>query len=343
MLALPIPLVASLMLGFLCLWSSVRRRHWLFTALLAACAVQGVVISLALHYGFELLRPLQPITASIIPPLAWLAFQGGAVRPIAARRDVLHAAAPVLVSATVVVAPDLLDLVVPGAFAGYGVAILATLRRGADALPRASLGQGELPRYVWAGIASGLLLSAVSDAAIALAVLAGQGWLLPAIVSLSTSLSLLLVGALALTQAGDPAPDGDTPDADDSGVEQAGQDAAVIAVLDTAMRDRSLYLDPDLTLERLARKVMVPAKQISAAVNRATGGNVSRFVNGYRIRHACALLSAGATVTAAMLESGFGTKSNFNREFLRLTGKSPTAWIAERRLAANQPSASSRP
>jgi AraC-like DNA-binding protein len=31
-------------------------------------------------------------------------------------------------------------------------------------------------------------------------------------------------------------------------------------------------------------------------------------------------------VTMAMLESGFQTKSNFNREFRRVTSLSPAAW-----------------
>ncbi|MEO1795292.1 MAG: AraC family transcriptional regulator, partial [Pseudomonadota bacterium] len=29
-----------------------------------------------------------------------------------------------------------------------------------------------------------------------------------------------------------------------------------------------------------------------------------------------------------MLASGFNTKSNFNREFSRVQGQSPTAWLA---------------
>jgi AraC-like DNA-binding protein len=33
-----------------------------------------------------------------------------------------------------------------------------------------------------------------------------------------------------------------------------------------------------------------------------------------------------ASVTTAMLDSGFNTKSNFNREFLRVTGASPSKW-----------------
>jgi AraC-like DNA-binding protein len=38
------------------------------------------------------------------------------------------------------------------------------------------------------------------------------------------------------------------------------------------------------------------------------------------------LLGQGENVTAAMLASGFNTKSNFNREFLRVTGKTPSAF-----------------
>lgn len=42
------------------------------------------------------------------------------------------------------------------------------------------------------------------------------------------------------------------------------------------------------------------------------------------IRHASCLLDEGRSVTEAMLESDFNTKSNFNREFSRITGESPS-------------------
>jgi AraC-like DNA-binding protein len=38
------------------------------------------------------------------------------------------------------------------------------------------------------------------------------------------------------------------------------------------------------------------------------------------------MLQAGDSVTVAMLGSGFNTKSNFNREFLRITGRTPSTW-----------------
>jgi AraC-like DNA-binding protein len=88
-----------------------------------------------------------------------------------------------------------------------------------------------------------------------------------------------------------------------------------------------LYLDPDLTLARIARRLHVPVKQLSAAVNRSRGENVSRLINGFRIRHACERLVADESVTAAVFNSGFNTKSNFNREFLRVTGGTPSEFV----------------
>ena len=98
--------------------------------------------------------------------------------------------------------------------------------------------------------------------------------------------------------------------------------------VEALMAQQALYLDPDLTLSQVSRKLGVPVKQVSGAINRVTGENVSRYINGARIAAAQAALLAGENVTSAMLSSGFNTKSNFNREFLRVTGQSPSAWVA---------------
>ncbi len=140
-----------------------------------------------------------------------------------------------------------------------------------------------------------------------------------------SSLTLLAVGGLVLVQSlgrgrRDPARGvgsiSDDPEADEE----------LVARLDALLESRRLYLDPELTLGRLSPALHVPAKQLSAAINRNTGGNVSRHVNGYRIREACRALEAGASVTEAMLDSGFNTKSNFNRDFRRITGQTSSVW-----------------
>lgn len=93
------------------------------------------------------------------------------------------------------------------------------------------------------------------------------------------------------------------------------------------LRERHLYRDPDLTLERLARRVGIPGRQISRAINRQLGRNVSQEINAWRIREAQALLEqTDRAVTAIMFDCGFQTKSNFNSSFRRLVGVSPSDW-----------------
>jgi len=342
MLVLPISLVVSLILGFQLLRLVVRDdRPRPFSLLLGAIVAQGIVISLSQYYGVTGLRILQPVTASIIPPLAWITFLSTAVRPVRMRADAVHLAVPVVVALCVAFVPLAIDAVLIAVFAAYGAAILLALRHGPDALPRTRLDADRLPGWIWAAIGVSLILSAVSDALIALAMMTRYAWLMPAIISAFSSFYLLMIGALSLSQnlagkpddetgagpADDPAHEGDSGRTAVS-PEDARDDARLMDGL-TALLDRQeLYLDPDLTLARLAKRLGVPAKQLSTAINRSTGNNVSRHINGYRIRRACDRLAAGDTVTAAMLDSGFNTKSNFNREFLRVTGMTPSAWQA---------------
>ena len=202
MLVLPIPMITALALGFLFVHAVLKGdRPWLFAALLGACALQGVVVSLAQYYGVAPLRLVQPVTATLVPPLAWVTFQATAVRPFAAARDLPHLAVPALTAFCVAFAPAALDVVVPGVFLVYGAAILLALRPGADVLPLTRLETGDRPGLIWRGIALALILSALGDALIAVAQSTGAGWLQAWIISVSSSLSLGLVGALALSQS----------------------------------------------------------------------------------------------------------------------------------------------
>ncbi len=290
--------------------------------LLALCAVQSLIIALAQHYLVPGMRWVQPVGAALIPPVAWFAYLVTAVRP-AARIDLLHGLVPLAVLAAILVAPAFLDVLLPAAFVGYGIAILAQAMRGSDAQPQALLGHDNVPSRIWLAIGAALFAAALSDVLIVLAQATGhpeaRGW----IITIFSVGNLLLIGLFALS----PYLQATSPEALEPLADDAEPDAELWNRVLTHMVQEKPYLDPNLTLAQLARKLRVPAKALSATINRATGENVSRFVNAARIRHAQAALLRGETVTEAMLASGFNTKSNFNREFLRVAGVSPSEWL----------------
>ena len=327
MLTLPIPLVVALILGFLALRHALAGdRSVLFLVLLASCACQALVMSLTQHYGLVMLWPLQILAAAVMAPLAWLTFQAAVLRPVDLGRDWVHFLGPVFTLFCAAFAGPTLDVVLPMLFIGYGGAILLYLR-GDEALPLARLSAGPVPARIWQAVGILLILSALSDILIALALWAGHVAWRSLIISIFTSFTLFGIGLLSLSRDAEgaaqekPAPDtSETPGPTE-------EDAALIARLEALMQAERLHLDPDLTLARLARRLHVPIKQLSVAINRMTGENVSRYVNGYRVQAACTVLQKGETVTEAMLASGFNTKSNFNREFSRVMGQTPSAFL----------------
>jgi AraC-like DNA-binding protein len=324
---LPIPMIIALLLSGLLVHRLVTREtHATLLALIAACAIQSAVIALVQYYGMTAIRPLQPVLATVIPPIAWFAFAQASDGEGRSRRLVWHAIAPGLAVLCLLTNPMLLDALIPLSFVGYGAAMLLRLGQGEDSLLHSRLESGAMPLLAWRIIAMSLIASAGCDVLIAYGLSVGEKGFLLWMPSLVSSLSLLSLGALSLSDAiesrRDDAADGDTLSHGDT-----ERDQAIVATLDEYVRAQKPFLDPDLTLARLARRLVVPAKQLSAAINRTKGENVSRYINRQRIDEACRRLADGQSVTAAMLDSGFNTKSNFNREFLRVKGASPSGWL----------------
>ena len=230
-------------------------------------------------------------------------------------------------------APATIDIVVPLIFAGYGSAILYSLHTTKD-LPLARMDAGSVPSILWGLLGWLLIASALCDSVISLAQISGNSVWADRIVSLYASATILLVGVLSSLP--DAAGEVDSPQkaplASDqlSEADRALEDNNVIFEIDSLMRREQTYLDPNLTILRLSRRLHIPEKRLSASVNRATGGNVSRYINRWRIEHACNLMLSGQNITEAMLGSGFNTKSNFNREFLRIQHCSPREWSKSR-------------
>jgi len=328
MLTLPLPMFVALLLGFLVLrHARAGDRSGLFLALIAVCALQALLISLAQHYGVEFARLVQPVVAVVIPPLAWMTFQSVAQGAVDLRRASLHAVLPVGIALCLAYLPLAVDLLLLLTFLGYGAAILISLR-GQGNLSGARLQSGPLPRQLWRGVGALLILSALSDVLIAGVMIMDQPALRPIIISVFTSFTLLGVGLLSLSRdAEGPAQTAEEATTNPESPQATVAETELIGRLDALMQNEQLYLDPELTLARLARRLHVPVKSLSSAINKASGQNVSRYVNDYRIRAACAELDRGEPVTKAMLASGFNTKSNFNREFTRVTGKTPSQYV----------------
>ena len=107
----------------------------------------------------------------------------------------------------------------------------------------------------------------------------------------------------------------------------------VAAIITQLITEQQLFLDPDLTLNRLARKAGIPSRQISEAINQIEQQSISQLLNHYRIEHAKhLLLTTDDPITQVYLSSGYQTKSNFNRAFSNITGTTPSQF---RRQAAH--------
>ena len=333
---------------------SLVRNH-LFVLLIALYAAQTTLVGLRWGYGMTAVLPLLSLLATAIPPLTYLAFRDlareeGAGLSLADWPHLLPTAALVVLH---FVWRDPIDLLIIVEFLAYGLRLLWLARLGPDGLVAARL-DGTLRSHRSLLLAAlALVASAFTDIAISLDLLWGEGRHSALMVSAATTVILLLLGIAAVV-AGAEEGDGDgdgvgekeeagdenvraSVDASASRLPQAlsGEHEAVAASLDRLMAERRLYGDTGLNLGKLARRMGLPARTVSQVVNRVHGMSVSQYVNNFRVAEACRLLAeTDMPVTRIVFEAGFMTKSNFNREFLRVTGSSPTAFRAAQRAAA---------
>lgn len=336
---------------------SLVRNH-LFVLLIALYAAQTTLVGLRWGYGMTAVLPLLSLLATAIPPLTYLAFRDlareeGAGLSLGDWPHLLPTAALVVLH---FVWRDPIDLLIIAEFLAYGLRLLWLARLGPDGLVAARL-DGTLRSHRSLLLSAlTLVASAFTDIAISLDLLWGEGRHSALMVSAATTLILLLLGIAAVV-AGAEEGDGEGEGSGDGGAEadlraspaasvspalasepMSGEHEAVAASLDRLMAERRLYGDTGLNLGKLARRLSLPARAVSQAVNRVYGMSVSQYVNNFRVAEACRLLTqTDMPVTRIVFEAGFMTKSNFNREFLRVTGKSPTAFRAAHHAAASVP------
>jgi AraC-like DNA-binding protein len=90
------------------------------------------------------------------------------------------------------------------------------------------------------------------------------------------------------------------------------------------------YLDPDLSLSQLAEQLDASTRHVSQLINTRFGMNFPAYMNYCRIQRASQQLNsekfASMPIKSIMYESGFKSKSVFNREFHRHFGVSPSEY-----------------
>lgn len=186
---------------------------------------------------------------------------------------------------------------------------------------------------------TGLMLigSVIVDLLINLDFARNSGHYSPAIILVTNILSLLFLGTAAGValnnrtsdeNGGEAEPHAQAPSTEAALTTE--QHMAIVAELDALMEEKQVYKDMELNLKRIAHRLRKPSRHVSEAVNRCRGMSVSVYVNNFRVEEACRLLrGTDEPVTQITFASGFLTKSNFNREFLRVTGMSPKAFRSQ--------------
>jgi AraC-like DNA-binding protein len=120
-----------------------------------------------------------------------------------------------------------------------------------------------------------------------------------------------------------------------SSLSQAEADRFLESLYTFVERERP-YLDPELSLKKLADSISIPVRHLSQLINENIGSNFYDFINGYRIEMAKKQLIISAkekTVSEILYESGFNTKSSFNTAFKKETGLTPTEFRNKYRVS----------
>ncbi|MEO1407813.1 MAG: AraC family transcriptional regulator [Pseudomonadota bacterium] len=272
---------------------------------------------------------LQPYVAAITAPALWLGFHAMTTQEGSPESRTLLIVFGTVIGAwliTVLPAPWTASSAVILVNLIYSVRLFSLLRLPAEHYVHMAPEAHPTLRISLVGCLAFLLLVLLIDASVlATGLAAGE---VRAMALLSDSavivvplISLGVVAGMAVALGADRKGEG----RGQLGVAPLEEDRVIYDRLNTLMDEATLFRDPELTVARLGRRLGVPARSVSSAVNRVTGENVSRYINLRRVQHAILLLeTTNLPVTDVMLESGFLSKSSFNTEFRRITGRTPS-------------------
>jgi len=129
----------------------------------------------------------------------------------------------------------------------------------------------------------------------------------------------IFVSSALLDQLADNAP-GREPQLEEDLTPQAEEISAMIKL-------NEWFLDPEINLADLARNLHLDTQQLSRLINVGLKKNFFTLINDFRCNYAATLLlSRDETILNIMLESGFNSKTAFNRAFKDHFGVTPSQY-----------------
>jgi AraC-like DNA-binding protein len=329
MLFVPLPLFATLILGFLlCRFVLSRdmniRAHQFFACLLGFYMAQSLLTTLRWGYGMQGAAIYVALLAPALPAFAYLAYRALAGRQ--AGRHLWPLAIIVVNWIVFLTLPMLADPLILLTYLGFGGLLLALCWQGADQLSLSPINDAREIMIAMCLTGGALVASGLTDVYLIYDFVENGGRNAGLVVTFVQTVFVLAVGISAIFGRStmhaeiEPTTLAETPTPTE-------QDSDIVARLEHLFTRDGLHQNEDLSLRRLSRRLGLSDRQVSNAINRTRQMSVSQFVNDFRIKDACTLLrTTDKSVLDVSLSAGFATKSNFNREFLRMTGKTPSQW-----------------
>lgn len=116
-----------------------------------------------------------------------------------------------------------------------------------------------------------------------------------------------------------------------------GIDPELIEKINQGMKNPDIYALPNITLDKLASALDIPARKLSQILKQHYNQNFYEFVNTHRILQAKKLLVDPAykdkTITDIYYEVGFNSKSVFNTFFKRMVNQTPSQYRQQHALS----------
>ena len=342
---IPILLTGTVTLGLVMtvyLISLSRHRSyvvscWMLALFFALISVSTTLLGIHLVYHIPELTEFRALLALAAVPCLYLYFAMARKTRTLSISQCVHIV-PAVGGVTIVLVKIswLLDFALIFTYLVYLLALLSIWRDRANHFSR--LGENIHQTINWLLIAI-LFLAVTLVFDILIAVDLSRGGLLEAspslvfsVVTLITMVSFSLVGALGrpslfehfynLTIEAEILPGSRNigiPDVADE--ELAGK---ALQFLDNPV----ILADASLTILRFARKLGVPARQLSKAINRVHQCSFSDFLNDRRVQLCQEIMqeSRDKSLMDVMLDAGYVTKSNFYKQFSKRTGLTPAAY-----------------